>query len=90
MSEVQTDSGTAPPENSTILVPVDVGETNAADEATRLWPAFGKYRKFIASLVATSVPFAVYLCDPRTTKEVIAAAGAYVLTNLGVYGVSND
>lgn len=77
------------------VAPAPVDSVNEEDnstvgEATRLWPAIGRYRKFVASLVTTSVPFAIYLCDPRTTKEVIAAAGAYVLTNLGVFGVSND
>lgn len=72
-------------------VPVEVVEDNSTvGEAARLWPAVGRYRKLAASIVTTSVPFAIYLCDPRTTKEVIAAAGSYLLVNLGVFGVSND
>lgn len=73
-----------------IVTPVPVEDTSTVGEATRLWPVIGKYRKLVASVVTTSVPFAIFLCDPRTTKEVIAAAGSYLLINLGVFGVTND
>lgn len=70
--------------------PAEMEDTSTFEEAARLWPSIGKYRKFIASVVTTAVPLAIYLTDTRSAKEVLAAAGAYLLTNLGVYGVSND
>lgn len=89
MSEAQDG---ATPVVEPVPVPVEVNEedNSTAGQASRLWPAFGKYRKFLAAIVTTSVPFAIFLADTRTTKEVIAAAGSYLLVNLGVYGVSND
>lgn len=80
MSEVQ---GGNPPT-------INPEDNSTAGEMTRLWPAVGRYRKLVAAVVTTSVPFAIFLCDPRTTKEVIAAAGSWLLVNLGVFGVSND
>lgn len=69
---------------------VTIEPDSTYEEAEKIWPEIGKYRKLLASLITSSVPFAIYLLDPRTPKEVVAATGAFLLVNLGVYGVSND
>lgn len=60
------------------------------DDIKKLWPRLGKYQKLVASLVTTTVPFIVYLLDPHSAKEIVEASGAYILVNLGVYGVPNE
>lgn len=64
--------------------------TDTFTELSRLVPSLAKYRKLIAALVTTSIPFVVFLLDPHSAQEIVAASGAFILTNLGVYGVSNE
>ena len=64
--------------------------TDTFTELTKLVPKAAKYRKLIASVVTTTIPFIVFLLDPHTAKEIVTASGSYILVNLGVYGVSND
>jgi len=60
-------------------------------ELNALIPSVGKYRKLIASIVTSSFPFAIFLASaPHSAVEILAATQAYVLLNLGVYGVKNE
>lgn len=61
------------------------------DEATGLFPALGKYRKLILSVLVTAAPLVLFLTtSTHSAKEIIPACVAYVLANFGVYAVPND
>lgn len=59
-------------------------------EAAKLWPKISPYRKLAAAVVGTTGPLLIFLVsEPRAAEEIIAAVYSWLLTNLGVYGVSN-
>lgn len=65
--------------------------TDTFTELTKLVPKFGKYRKLAAAVVTTTIPYLVFLTSAaHSAPDIIEATGAYLLVNLGVYGVSND
>lgn len=63
---------------------------NPYDEATRLFPKLGRYRKLIVSLLSTTTPFVVWLVSaPQTPAAIVAASFGYLLANFGVYRLPN-
>jgi hypothetical protein len=65
--------------------------TSTASEAVRLWPAVARYRKLAVAFVGTTGPFVAYLlAEAHSAADIAGAATAYLLVNLGVYGVSNE
>lgn len=65
--------------------------TDTYDEASNLWPGLARYKKVIVSFLGTTVPFVIFLAEqPRSFAQIVAASGGYVLTNFGVYRVTNE
>lgn len=64
--------------------------TSTFAEASKLWPRIKKYRKLVVAAVGSTVPLILFLLEPRSAAEIVAAAEGWILLNLGVYGVPND
>lgn len=60
------------------------------DEAARLWPKIGKYKKLIVAAVSATTPFVAWLlAGPHPASEIFAWSSAYVLSLFGVYESKN-
>lgn len=64
--------------------------TDTFTEAGRLWPGIKKYKKLLVSVVVSTGPLVLFLLEPRSTAEVIAAGQTWLLLNFGVGGVKNE
>lgn len=63
---------------------------NPFEAAAELWPSIAKYKKLTVALLGTTAPLVLFLSEgPKSFPEIVAASVGYVLTNFGVYRVTN-